>query len=253
MLEFQGVCAGYNGWEKLHQVSAVFRRGCVSMIIGPNGCGKSTLLKTADGLLSPMAGQVLLDGIPLSRLERRELARKVAYLPQDREVGHIPVRRLVLHGRFPYLGYPRRYRPMDLEAVERAMEWVGISHLAERMLPELSGGERQKAYLAMALAQGTNLILLDEPTTYLDVSYQLELMSLVGRLRDQGKAVVMVLHDLNQALRWGDQVTLLSQGQVVASGTPEALYQGGQIQEVFQVQVGRCSVPGMGQQYYFYQ
>lgn len=252
MLELQGVCAGYNGQERLHQINAVFRRSCVSMLLGPNGCGKSTLLKTAGGLLSPMAGQVLLDGVPLPQLERRELARCVAYLPQNREVSRISVRRLVLHGRFPYLGYPRRYRPSDLEAAERAMEWVGISRLAERMLPELSGGERQKAYLAMALAQETDLILLDEPTTYLDVSYQLELMSLVRRLRDQGKAVVMVLHDLNQALRWGDQVTLLSQGQVVGAGTPEELYNSGRLQEIFQVKMGRFISSEAGNQYFFY-
>lgn len=252
VIEFQSVSAGYGKKQALDQIAVTFRRGCISLLVGPNGCGKSTLLKTADALLKPWSGRVLVDGTPLDKLTHKQLAQKVAYLPQSRSVGSITVRQLVLHGRFPYLGYPRRYRQEDIRAVEQAMEWVGIGELSGRMLPELSGGERQKAYLAMALAQGTNCILLDEPTTYLDISHQLELMALSRRLRDAGKAVVMVLHDLNLALRWGDQITLMQQGRVLDTGTPDQLCSRGEIERVFQVRMGSYSSPEAGKQYFFY-
>lgn len=251
MLEFQGVCAGYGGEEVLHEVNAAFSKGGVSAVIGPNGCGKSTLLKTADGLLRPSRGAVLLDGVPLPALKPRALARRVAYLPQSRAAGSITARQLVLHGRFPYLGYPRRYRTADLEAAERAMEWAGVVRLSGRRLNELSGGERQKVYLAMALAQETDYILLDEPTTYLDISHQLELMELARRLGEMGKAVVMVLHDLNLALRWCGRAVLLENGRIADAGTPEELCQRGSIERVFHVRMGSCLVPEMGRQYFF--
>lgn len=252
MLEFQSVCAGYGSTQVLHDLSLAFPRGQISLLLGPNGCGKSTLLRVADGLLPPSGGRVLLNGVPLDQIPRRELARQVAYLPQSRGVGAITARALVLHGRFPYLSYPRRYRKEDYETADLAMEWTGVSHLAGRLVPQLSGGERQKVYLAMALAQDTPVILLDEPTTYLDIEHQLELMELVSRLRQAGKAVVMVLHDLNLALRWGDLAVLLQDGRLVAAGTPEQLYRSGSIQQVFRVRAGCCDTADGGRQYYFY-
>jgi iron complex transport system ATP-binding protein len=146
---------------------------------------------------------------------------------------------MVLHGRFPYLSYPRRYRREDHEMVRRALDWVGAAELASRPLAELSGGQRQKVYLAMALAQDTETILMDEPTTYLDVGCQLEVMALARRLAEEGRAVVMVLHDLTLALRCAHRAALLCDGRVCHLGTPEELYRGEALEQVMGVTLGR--------------
>ena len=201
MIELKNLRAGYPGRPVLEGIDLEFRPGEVLAILGPNGCGKSTLLRTANGLLPRDGGEVLVDGVPLEELSAKEVAKKVAYLPQSRTTPNITAGRMVLHGRFPYLSYPRRYRREDHEMVKRALEWAGAAELAPRPLAELSGGQRQKVYLAMALAQDTETILMDEPTTYLDVGCQLEVMALARRLAEEGRAVVMVLHDLTLALR----------------------------------------------------
>ena len=150
--------------------------GEVLVLLGPNGCGKSTLLRVTAGLQPPAAGQVLVDGALAQRLSRRQLAQRITYLPQSRSVPNITAYRMVLHGRFPYLSYPRRYRPEDHAAARRALEQADAWDLAGLPVQTLSGGQRQKVYLAMALAQDTQTILMDEPTTYLDVPHQLELL-----------------------------------------------------------------------------
>ncbi len=162
----------------------------------------------------------------------------------------ITARRMVLHGRFPYLSYPRRYGREDHEMVQRALDWVGASELADRPLPELSGGQRQKVYLAMALAQDTETILMDEPTTYLDVSCQLEVMALARRLTEEGRAVMMVLHDLTLALRYAHRAALLREGRIRRTGTPEELFESGALEEVMGVRLGRVETEG-GWRYYY--
>lgn len=239
MIELKDLRAGYPGRPVLEDVSLDFRPGEVLAILGPNGCGKSTLLRTANGLLAKNGGEVLLDGVPLERLSAREIAQKVAYLPQSRSVANITAGRMVLHGRFPYLSYPRRYRREDHEMVKQALEWVGAAELASRPLPELSGGQRQKIYLAMALAQDTETVLMDEPTTYLDVGCQLEVMALARRLAEEGRAVVMVLHDLSLALRFAHRAALLCEGRVCQIGTPEELYSGEALERVMGAALGR--------------
>lgn len=239
MIELKNLRAGYPGRPVLEDVSLDFRPGEVLAILGPNGCGKSTLLRTANGLLAKSGGEVLLDGVPLERLSAKEVAQKVAYLPQSRSVANITAGRMVLHGRFPYLSYPRRYRREDHEMVKQALEWVGAAELASRPLPELSGGQRQKVYLAMALAQDTSTILMDEPTTYLDVGCQLEVMALARRLAEEGRAVAMVLHDLSLALRFAHRAALLYEGRVRQLGTPEELFEGRALEEVMGVALGR--------------
>jgi iron complex transport system ATP-binding protein len=228
-----------------------FARGGVTVLIGPNGCGKSTLIKTAAGLLRPVSGEVLIEDKPLTAHTPKELARRIAYLPQSRQLPAITAERMVLHGRFPYLGYPRRYRAEDYEAAQRALESVGAAGLRQREMTALSGGERQKVYLAMALAQDTPAVLMDEPTTYLDIDRQLEVMRLATLLRRQGKAVVMVLHDLNLAFRFADTLHLMREGQLVCSGTPEQLSGSGALEEVFHVRAHRVELPGSGAQYVF--
>ena len=251
MIALRNLRAGYPGRAVLERVDLDFRPGEVLAILGPNGCGKSTLLRTANGLLARSGGEVLVDGVPLERLSAKEIAQKIAYLPQSRPTPNITAGRMVLHGRFPYLSYPRRYRREDHEMVRRALEWVGAADLARRPLPELSGGQRQKVYLALALAQDTQTILMDEPTTYLDVGCQLEVMALARRLAEEGRAVVMVLHDLTLALRYAHRAALLSGGRLAGTGAPEELFESRALEQAMGVSLGRVeTVDGWR---YFYQ
>ena len=249
MLEIQNLSAGYPGHPVLTDISLAIPSGQVTVIVGPNGSGKSTLLKALSGILTP-TGEVLLEGKPLTHLPSRELAQEIAYLPQNRPVPEITAERLVLHGRFPYLSYPRRYRAEDYAAANAAMARMGISDLAHRSLPTLSGGQRQKVYIAMALAQDTPVILLDEPTTFLDISHQLQFMQLARFLADSGKTVILVLHDLALALEHADYLVLLHNGQIAAAGTPESIYAANPFPKVFGVEVKRAETPD-GWKYYY--
>lgn len=243
MLEARNLSAGYSSGQKvLEGVSLAVRPGRVLALLGPNGCGKSTLLRTLAGLLPPLGGEVLLDGA--REYSPRRAARKIAYLPQSRAVPSITARRMVLHGRFPYLSYPRRYRREDYEAVDRALTAADALELADRPVPELSGGQRQKVYLAMALAQETETILMDEPTTYLDVRHQLEVLALARRLAGEGRAVALVLHDLCLALRVADDAAVLGEGRLLALGGPEDIYRSRILERVMGVRLDRAGGPG---------
>lgn len=249
MIELRNLRAGYGGQEVLRDVSVTFRPGRVLALLGPNGCGKSTLLRTVIGLQPKLGGEILLDGTPLERLTSRQVAQEAAYLAQSRPVPNITARRMVLHGRFPYLGYPRRYRPEDYEAARRAIQWADAEDIADRPMGELSGGQRQKIYLAMALAQDTRTVLMDEPTAYLDVGHQLEVMAIARRLAGEGRAVVLVLHDLCLAMRGADDVGVLASGRLLLLGTPEEVYASGVLDRAFGVSLRRFETEG-GWQYY---
>ena len=249
MLEIRNLSAGYPDNLVLSDVSLTFAVGTVNVIAGPNGCGKSTLLKAIAGIL-PAEGRILLDGQDLLALDRRELAKKVAFLPQSRPIPEIAVRNLVLHGRFPYLSYPRRYRPQDYTAAAAAMEKMGIADLADRNLLTLSGGQRQKAYIAMALAQDTTVVLLDEPNTFLDIPHQLQLMQHAKNLASEGKTVVLVLHNLSMALEYADAVAVLQDGKCLFQGSPEETFLSGSLDAAFGVQVRRVQTSD-GWKYYF--
>lgn len=240
MLELRGIAAGYGGTPVLREVSFTVPKGSLTALVGPNGCGKTTLLRAAARQLPLLAGEILLGGRPVSSYGRTEFARKAAFMPQVRSVPAITAGALVAHGRFPHLGFSRRLRPEDRAAVQAAMEATGVADWANRDLRALSGGERQRVYLAMALAQDTDLILLDEPTTYLDPGRQFELLDLIASLPGRGKTVVMVLHDLSHALRYSTQLLLLEQGRLVQQGTPEELYAGGQLDRVFSIRSRRA-------------
>ena len=249
MIELRTLSVGYRGQPVLQNISLAFLPGTVTALLGPNGCGKTTLLKTALGLLPPVAGEVWYDGAPLSSLTPRQAARMAAYLPQSRAVPDIEARRMVLHGRFPYLSFPRRYRASDYEAVQRALAAAGAEELAGRPLPQLSGGQRQKVYLAMALAQETPTVFLDEPTAWLDVRCQLDVMRAARTLADAGRAVVIVCHDLCLALRTADRAAVFAGGGLLLAGTPEAVYQSGVLDEAFEVRVRRIATED-GWQYF---
>lgn len=250
MIVLQDLRAGYPGRPVLDGVTLSFLPGQVLAVLGPNGCGKSTLLRASMGLLPGSGGEILVDGAPIGAYAPRQLAQRVAYLPQFRAVPSITARRMVLHGRFPYLSYPRRYSRRDHEMVEKALGWVGAQELADRPLPQLSGGQRQKVYLAMALAQDTGTILMDEPTTYLDVACQLEVMALARRLAVEGRAVVMVLHDLCLALQFAHRAALLWNGRVVLEGEPDELYRSRTLERVMGVKLGQIETEG-GPRYYY--
>lgn len=239
MIELKHVYAGYDGKEVLHDISAVFLPGTVTAVIGPNGCGKSTLLKTIVRINAYHSGEILVDGERIESYKQNELVKKLAYLAQSKHTPDISVLRMVLHGRFPYLSYPRKYRKEDIEAAKQALKWIGMEEFSEENMNRLSGGMQQKVYLAMALAQNAETILMDEPTTYLDISHQLRVMELARELAAETKAVVMVLHDLSQALRTADHVIVMQEGRIVSMGTPEQVYQSGRLQEVFGVELTR--------------
>ena len=240
MLHAEHITCGYGGKPVVRDLSFSAHRGQILCILGANGCGKTTLLRAAARQLPLLAGEILLDGRPVSSYGRTEFARKAAFMPQVRSVPAITAGALVAHGRFPHLGFSRRLRPEDRAAVQAAMEATGVADWANRDLRALSGGERQRVYLAMALAQDTDLILLDEPTTYLDPGRQFELLDLIASLPGRGKTVVMVLHDLSHALRYSTQLLLLEQGRLVQRGTPEELYAGGQLDRVFGIRSRRA-------------
>ena len=179
-----------------------------------------------------------------------EAARRAAYMPQNRHVPRIEARRMALHGRFPYLTFPRQYRPEDYAAADAALEAAGAAELAGRMMDTLSGGQRQKVYLAMALAQQAPAILMDEPTTWLDPKHQLEVMATARRLAAEGRAVGLVSHELSLALRTADHVALLAGGRLAAWGTPEQVYRSGALEEAFGVKIGRMETEN-GWHYYY--
>lgn len=243
MVEIRHLTAGYDKRPVLRDVSLTLPDGCVTAIIGPNGCGKSTLLRAIVGQIPAMEGEILVEGRASAGYTTTELARRVAYLPQNRRVPEMTVGRLVLHGRFPHLSYPRRYRQEDYAAAEAAMEQVGIAGLRSELLPKLSGGTRQKAYIATALAQGTPAILLDEPTTFLDIGHQLQVMALCRELAASGKAVAAVLHDLSLAMEYADRIVLMDGGRVAAAGTAREVMSTGKIERVFGVRLCAADTP----------
>lgn len=249
MIEVRELCAGYRGQDVLHGVTLAFRPGEVLALLGPNGCGKSTLLKAALGLIDPTGGEVRYDGVPIGRLSRREIARRAAFLTQSRATPVISALRMVLHGRFPYLSYPRRYGREDYAVARGALARVGALQHADSLVGELSGGQRQSVYLAMALAQQTQTLFMDEPTTYLDISRQLALMETARALAREGRAVVLVMHDIALALRTADRIAVMRDGRVAACGTPEEIEKSGVMDAVFHVALHAADTPH-GRQYY---
>lgn len=208
--------------------------GAFTAIVGPNACGKSTLLSALVRLLRPDSGQVELDGREVGGYGTKALARQLGFLPQDPLAPEdIKVRQLVGRGRFPHQSMLALWSAEDKEAVDEAMAAAGVEDLAERPVQELSGGQRQRVWMAMVLAQETPYLLLDEPTSFLDITHQYQLLGLLARLRDQGRTVVAVLHDINQACRFADHLVAMKDGRVVAEGDPGNIVDAALIKDVF--------------------
>lgn len=248
MLELKNANGGYGKRTVVSDVSVKFPEGEIISVIGANGCGKSTLLMLCAGLLVPTSGQVMLDGEDMAKLPRNEAAKRISYLGQIKNSGSITVRSLVSHGRFPYLGYPRRYTAADREKINEAMELAGVADIAERNVSELSGGQQQRAHIAMTLAQDTKTILLDEPLAYLDINRQFELMELIVRLKSLGKTVITVMHDLNLALIYSDKTAVMEKGAVTAFDTPENIIRSNAIETALGVKAEYCPE---SKQYFF--
>lgn len=209
--------------------------GAVTVIVGPNACGKSTLLRGLARLLNPSAGRVLLDGDELAKLSTREIATRLGVLPQSPNAPEgITVTDLVSRGRYPHQRWFRQWSREDERVVATALEATNTTDLGERIVDELSGGQRQRVWIAMALAQGTQLMLLDEPTTYLDLTHQIEVLDLLAELNEnEGRTIVLVLHDLNLACRYADRLIAMKDGAVVAQGTPDEVITEESVRKVF--------------------
>lgn len=250
MIRLENICAGYNGVEVIKDIDIQVEEGCITCIIGKNGCGKTTLLKTAANLLKPYRGKVTIGDKDISEFKGKELARKISFLPQIRTVPDISVSGLVMHGRFPYLGFSRTPQKQDKEIVMRSIELMGLTQYTDRNVSELSGGMRQKAYIAMVLAQDTDIIFLDEPATYLDINHQLETLEIIKSLKEMGKTIVMVLHDLGSALSYSDKICLMDEGKAVIHEKAEIVYESKEIDKVFRIRSAKVFAEGK-EQYVF--
>ncbi|MGP4025461.1 ABC transporter ATP-binding protein [Actinomadura sp. 3N407] len=205
-----------------------------TVIVGPNACGKSTLLRALARLLRPREGTVLLDGDAIGALPAKRLARRLGLLPQSPLTPEgITVGDLVARGRYPYQGLLRQWSREDEAAVEAAMAAVGVTDLASRVVDELSGGQRQRVWLALVLAQQTGIMLLDEPTTFLDIAHQIEVLDLCARLHEEGRTLVAVLHDLNHACRYATHLIAMRGGEVLAAGAPADIVTADLVERVF--------------------
>ncbi len=235
ILTTEGLTLSYGDRTIVEGLDLVIPPGRITAIVGANGCGKSTLLRALARLISPREGQVVLDGKALHGVPTKEIARTLGLLPQSPVAPEgIAVSDLVGRGRHPHQKLLARWSAHDYDVVARALSSTGIAELADRSVDELSGGQRQRVWIAMALAQETDILLLDEPTTFLDVAHQIDVLDLLTDLnRDHGTTIVMVLHDINLAARYADHLFAVRGGGVVASGAPSDVVTAGLIREVF--------------------
>jgi len=233
-LSADAVSLAYDDRPIVSQLTTRIPDGSFTVIIGPNACGKSTLLRGLSRLLRPASGTVVLDGSDISRLPAKEVARRLGLLPQSASAPDgITVADLVARGRYPHQGLWRQWSDTDERAVRDALSETGVASLSGRRVEELSGGQRQRVWVAMVLAQQTELLLLDEPTTFLDIAHQVELMELFATLNRRGRTVVAVLHDLNHAARYADHIIAMKAGRIVAEGAPASVITAERVEEIF--------------------
>ncbi|MEV7603965.1 ABC transporter ATP-binding protein [Paenarthrobacter sp. NPDC089322] len=247
-LQAQNLTLGYDGRDIIQDLTLAIPDAQVTSIIGPNGCGKSTLLRGFGRLLQPRSGQVLLDGGPLAGQSTRHIATKISVLPQTPTApSGLTVADLVSRGRHPRQKWYQQFSLADQTVVEEALAATDISELADTPLEDLSGGQRQRAWISMTLAQETGILLLDEPTTYLDLAHQVDVLELVRRLnRQHQRTVVMVLHDISLAARYSDHMVAMKDGRIIAQGTPEAVVTPELLQQVFELNAHVINEPTDG-------
>jgi iron complex transport system ATP-binding protein len=246
-LQARDVTLAYDGNVVARDLSVSIPERGFTAIVGPNACGKSTLLRALVRMLKPRAGSVLLDGAEISTLPTKQVARRLGLLPQTSIAPDgITVEDLVSRGRHPYQRLLRQWSQDDDRAVREAMAQTAVEDLADRLVDELSGGQRQRVWLAMALAQATPLLLLDEPTTFLDIAHQMEVLDLCAELHRGGRTLVAVLHDLNHACRYATQLVVMRDGAVVAQGPPSEIVDAELVEAVFGLECLVLPCPASG-------
>lgn len=245
MIDVEHIKVGYNDTTIIDNLSVHIPRGKITTIIGPNGCGKSTLLKTIARILKASDGAILLDGKTIATTSSKEIAKKMAILPQTAEApAGLTVRELITYGRFPHQSRFGKLKQEDTDAIDWALQATNLSEFHNRPIEALSGGQRQRVWIAMALAQDTDIVILDEPTTYLDMAHQLDVLQLLARLnQEQEKTIIMVLHDLNHASRFSHYLIAMRAGQLVTEGTPAEVMTASVLQQVFQIQAMLTACP----------
>lgn len=243
MIEIKKLNAGYENKSVLKIDSMTFKEGEITGIVGLNGCGKSTLLKTIIGL-TDWSGEICAEGKNLKSLGHKSRAKLISYLPQTNPNGTMDVQTLVSHGRFPYMGFSKVLGTKDVELIENALKLCDLQEKKEKLLSEISGGERQRAYLAMVIAQNTKMILLDEPASYMDIKHQIEIMEVLKNLKEQGRGIVLTSHDLPQSFTFCDKIYLMENGRIVAEGRPDELVQvPGLLKKVMNVELQKDQNP----------
>lgn len=234
-IEAKKLTLSYGDTIIIDELDIEIPKGEITVFIGGNGCGKSTLLRSIARLLKPKSGAVLLEGDSIFRLSTKEVAKKMAILPQSPDAPEgLTVLQLVKQGRYPHQSWLRQWSVEDETKVRNALKSTGLEDLSDRTVDSLSGGQRQRAWIAMTLAQDTDIILLDEPTTYLDMTHQIEILDLLFELNDkEGRTIVMVLHDLNLACRYAHNIVAIKDRQIYAQGKPEHVINGSTVKNVF--------------------
>lgn len=237
VLQAEKLSLSYDTTPIIHSLDLETPSGQITALIGPNGCGKSTLLRGLARLLKPKVGSVLLNGYAIQTIPTKQLAKELGILPQAPVAPEgITVRELVAQGRYPHQDWFQQWSHADEDALQKALTLTTLTHLADRAVDTLSGGQRQRAWIAMALAQETDILLLDEPTTYLDLAHQLEVLELLVKLNQEGKTIIMVLHDLNHAAHYADHLVALADGRISAQGTSHEVITEEIIRDVFGVE-----------------
>jgi iron complex transport system ATP-binding protein len=250
MLEYRNVSLSVSGEEIIKKANVTFKNGKLTAIIGPNGCGKTTLVQALNGVSKVTGGEILLEGQDYLALKPKERARNLSFLPQVHNViPSISVKTLVSHGRFPYLGFSRSMGSEDRKIVNEAMGKAEVADLSGKGVDTLSGGIRQRAFIAMQLAQNCGFLVADEPTTYLDIPSQRKILDIYSALRDEGKGAILVLHDIAKALEIADEVIVMKDRQIIKTGSPEEIINSGVINEVFGVSVKRLKDENDGKDY----
>lgn len=238
-IEVENLKFGYKEDLVLKNVSFNIEKGMFLSIIGPNGSGKSTILKLLNNIYYPKSAKILIEGKDINSFKKKDLARKIALVPQDTIINYeFTVEEVVLMGRHPYKGRFEKENNNDYEIVREALELTNTLYLKDRMITELSGGERQRVLIARALAQEPSIILLDEPTAHLDINHQIEILNLLKKLnKEKGTTIVLVIHDINLGIRYSDEIIMLNKGEILEIGTPEKVITKDNIELVYNLEV----------------
>lgn len=247
MLVIEHLNAGYKKKQVLKDINLTFSEGGFITLMGANGCGKSTLLHSISGLLKPTNGNIYLNDVSLLAVKRKKVAQQLALLPQVATTpSGLTARELIMQGRFPWQNWWRQWSESDEIAVNDAIEVTKVGDYLDLPLEQLSGGQRQRCWIAMTLAQDTPILLLDEPTTYLDVSHQVELMNLIASLKSKGKTIIAVLHDLNQAATYSDHLVMMKEGEIYTQGKVKDVFTKDNLKAVFNLDANIITDPFHG-------